>query len=109
MLSREQATQLASSSNSPPTPDDVVQLTEQITKDNKARKSNIFAAHVQGFLCSVQQYSSIIDTYVGPNQTAALVWGSVKLVLLVGFPTLPPFSLINANYYLGFFKLRRVF
>ena len=97
MLSPEQATQLASFSSSPPTPDDVVQFTEQITKGNKTRKSNIFAARVQEFLYSVQQYSSIIYICAGSNTTASLVWGGVKLVLLVGFPTLAPSSLVNTN------------
>jgi len=98
MLSTEQAAQLASFSSSPPTPEDVVQFTEQITKGNQNRKSNIFAARVQGLLYSVQQYSSIIDICTGPNQIAALVWGGVKLVILVGVLTLAEFTqLENTN------------
>lgn len=97
MLSPEQATQLASFSSSPPTPDDVVQFTEQITEANKTRKSDIFAERIRVFLYSVQQYSSIIHICAGSNPTAALVWGGVKLVLLVGFPTLALSSLVNTN------------
>jgi hypothetical protein len=98
MLSPEQADQLASFSSSPPTPEDVVQFTEQITSGNKTRKSNIFAGRIQPFLYSVQQYSSIIDTCAASNTTAALAWGGVKLVLLVAFPPLVPPSLVNTNY-----------
>ena len=87
MLSTEQRTQLASFSSSPPTPEDVIQFTEQITKGNQNRKSNICAARVQELLYSVQQYSSIIDICVGPNQIASLIWGGVKLVILVSVPT----------------------
>ena len=92
MLSTEQRTQLASFSSSPPTPEDVVQFTTQITKANQNRKSSIYAARVQGLLYSVQQYSSIIDTCVSSNQIAALVWGGVKLVILVSVSTLAQFS-----------------
>jgi hypothetical protein len=97
MLSPEQATQLASFSSSSPTPDDVVQFTEQITKGMKTRKSNIFAERVQGLLYSIQQYSSIVDVCASSNLTAALVWGSAKILLLVKFLPIAPFSPININ------------
>ncbi|OCK72951.1 hypothetical protein K432DRAFT_430820, partial [Lepidopterella palustris CBS 459.81] len=83
ILSPDQTTQLTSFSNITPTAGDVVRLTEDITKANKGRKSHIFASRVQGLLRSVQQYCAIVDTCAGPNQIAALVWGGVKLVLLV--------------------------
>lgn len=84
MLSPEQAAQLSLFSSTPPTADDVVQLTNQIIEFNKNRKSNILAGRFYGLLSSVQQYYSIVDICAGPNQIAALVWGSVKLVILVG-------------------------
>ncbi|KAF2785963.1 hypothetical protein K505DRAFT_344213, partial [Melanomma pulvis-pyrius CBS 109.77] len=83
LLSSDQTTQLASFSGNAPTADDVVRLTDQVTQANASRKSRIFATRTQGLLGSVQQYCTIIDTCVGPNQIAALVWGSIKLVLLV--------------------------
>lgn len=86
ILTADQTTQLHSFSSPVPTPDDVVRLTEQITEANADRKSRLFASRLQGFLKSVQQYCNIIDTCAGPNQIAALVWGSVKLVLLVCVP-----------------------
>lgn len=86
ILTADQAAQLRSFSSPAPTPDDVVRLTEQITEANASRKSRLFAKRLQGLLSSIQQYSNIIDTCVGPNQIAALVWGGIKLVLLVCVP-----------------------
>jgi hypothetical protein len=83
ILTADQTAQLRTFSSPAPTPDDVVRLTEQITEANATRKSRLFAKRLQGFLSSIQQYSNIIDTCVGPNQIAALVWGGIKLVLLV--------------------------
>lgn len=87
MLSTEQATKLAAFSSSAPTPEDVLRLTTEITTANRDRKSRIYASRIQGILSSVQQYSSVIDVCTGPNQIAALVWGSVKLVILVSVST----------------------
>ncbi|KAH8712110.1 hypothetical protein GQ44DRAFT_661085 [Phaeosphaeriaceae sp. PMI808] len=83
VLSPDQTTQLISFLSHAPTAADVVQLTEQVTRANATRKSRLFATRIHGLLGSVQQYCTIIDTCVGPNQIAALVWGSIKLVLLV--------------------------
>lgn len=83
VLTPDQVAQLNSYSNHTPTADDVVGLTDQIIQSNASRKSHIFASRLQGLLGSVQQYCNIIDTCAGPNQIAALVWGSIKLVLLV--------------------------
>jgi hypothetical protein len=82
-LSLDQRTQFASSSNHAPTAEDVLQLTEKVALSNSSRKSRLFATRIQGLLGSVQQYCTVVDTCVGPNQIAALVWGSIKLVLLV--------------------------
>ncbi|KAF7508070.1 hypothetical protein GJ744_009652 [Endocarpon pusillum] len=83
ILSPDQTAQLASFSNNAPTAEDVVRLTDNMIQANAGRKSRLFAHRVQGLLDSVQQYCSIVDTCAGPNQIAALVWGSIKLVLLV--------------------------
>jgi hypothetical protein len=83
ILSSDQTAQLSSFSSNTPTADDIVQLTDDIMKANAGRKSRILASRVQGLLSSVQQYCTIVDTCAGPNQIAALVWGSIKLVLLV--------------------------
>src|SRR2546423_15437310 len=83
ILSPDQTAQLSLFSNNTPTADDVVQLTDDIMKANAGRTSRILASRVQGLLNSVQQYCTIVDTYAGPNQIAALVWGNIKLVLLI--------------------------
>ena len=82
-LSPEQEAQLASIASSAPRAEDVLLLTNEIIERNSDRKSRIFASRVQGLLSSVQQYCTVADTWAGPNQTAALVWGTVKLVILV--------------------------
>ena len=82
-LSPEQKSQLASLANNIPRAEDVLRLTDEIIEKHSDRKSRIFASRVQGLLSSVQQYCTIVDTCTGPNQTASLVWGSVKLVILV--------------------------
>ncbi|OCL01600.1 hypothetical protein AOQ84DRAFT_383587, partial [Glonium stellatum] len=83
ILSPDQTAQLSSFSTNAPTAADIVRVTDDVVKVNTARKSHIFASRIQGVLSSVQQYCTIVDTCAGPNQTAALVWGSIKLVLLI--------------------------
>jgi methyltransferase-like protein len=82
-LSPDQATQLKSIAAHTPNAEDVLQLTNAINEKNSHRKSRILADRVQEFLNSVQQYCNIVETCTGPNQTAALVWGCVKLAILV--------------------------
>ena len=63
---------------------DVVDLLSEIDKENSARRSRVWAQRVRGILDSVQQYCSIVDTFVQANPAiASLVWGSVKFVILV--------------------------
>lgn len=85
-LSPEQTAQLDSFSSHAPTADDITRLTEEVIQANSSRKSRLFASRLQGLLNSVQQYCTIVDTCVGPNQIAALVWGSIKVFLLVCTP-----------------------
>jgi hypothetical protein len=79
----EQFKSIAAAHEHTPAATDVLQLTDEVNKKTSARKSRILADRVQGFLTSVQQFSNIIDTCTGPNQTAALVWSCVKLAILV--------------------------
>src|ERR1700753_4010560 len=83
VLSPDQTAQLSLFSDNEPTAEDIVRITDQITKTNAGRKSRVFASRVQGFLSSIQQYCAIIDTAAGPNQIPGLIWASVKLVILV--------------------------
>jgi hypothetical protein len=89
-LSPDQDAQLASTASNTPRAEDVLQLTDEIFEKNSDRKSRVFASRVQGLLSSVQQYCTIVDTCTGPNQTAALVWGCVKLFILVNCLYLSP-------------------
>jgi len=108
ILTPDQTAQLRAFSSPAPTPDDVVRLTQQITEANASRKSRLFASRLQGFLSSIQQYCKIIDTCAGPNQIAALVWGGIKLVLLVCVPFYYQCILACAYRLPGLVKLCRV-
>ena len=69
--------------NQIPTPEEVVALTSEIERKSAGRKSRILAGRMRVMLESVQQYSTIVDTFVQANPTAALVWGSIKIVVKV--------------------------
>ena len=59
-------------------------FTAGIDRENAKRRSRGVATRLFGFLESVQQFSSIVDTFVSSNPSiAALVWGSVKFAILV--------------------------
>jgi hypothetical protein len=60
-----------------------VKLTGQAVESNAGRNSRVLASRLQGLLGSVQQYCNIVDTCAGPNQIAALVWGGIKVFILV--------------------------
>ncbi|KAI9773765.1 MAG: hypothetical protein M1839_001997 [Geoglossum umbratile] len=81
-LSPEQEARFASITSNTPGTGDVLLLTNEVIEKTSHRKSRIFASRIQGLLSSVQQYCTIVDTCAGPNQMGALVWGSVKLVIL---------------------------
>jgi hypothetical protein len=70
--------------SSTPTAKDVVTFTQEIDQKNSWRKSRIMANRMSGVLQSVQQYCAIIDTFIQSKPgIAALVWGSIKFVILV--------------------------
>ena len=61
-----------------------IKLAIEIDHDNASRRSRCLGTRLIKFLEGVQQFSSVIGTFVSSNpQIAALVWGSVKLSLLV--------------------------
>jgi hypothetical protein len=63
----------------------VIILTAEIDRENAKRRSRGVATRLFSFLESVQQFSTIVDTFVSSNPSiAALVWGSVKFAILVG-------------------------
>lgn len=71
-----------------PTPGDVLLLTDEINKKHSSRKSRVLSDRLRIVLECVQQWNTIVDTFVQANQIAALVWGSVKLVVKVFFSLL---------------------
>ena len=84
-LSAENSAQLHAflTTSSTPNPQDVLQFTAQVDSDNARRKSRCVASRIQGLVAAVQQFSSIVDTFVQANPTAALVWASIKVFILV--------------------------
>ena len=52
--------------------------------DSNSRRSRCVGPRLITFLESVQQFSTIVDTFVSSHpEVAALVWGGVKLALMV--------------------------
>lgn len=79
-----------------PDPRAVIVLTTEIDKENAKRRSRCVAARISSFLESVQQFSSIVDTFIQSNpKIAALVWGGVKVALLVGSMAVYPRDCIS--------------
>lgn len=82
-LSSEQRIELKSIANEVPTAEAVVLLTDEINKKSSTHKSHVLADRMRVVLEAVQQYSSIIDTASSAHPIAALVWSTVKIVVLV--------------------------
>lgn len=62
----------------------VAEFTHQLDQENAKRKSRCVAARLSPLLESIQQFSGVVETFVSSHpQVAALIWGSVKLVLQV--------------------------
>jgi hypothetical protein len=63
----------------------VITFTAQLDEQSAQRRISGVSGRLLTFLQSMQQFSTIVDTFVSSNPgTAALVWGSVKLTMLVG-------------------------
>lgn len=59
-------------------------LTKEIDDANAKQRHNCVGVRLFTFLESVQQFSSVVDTFVSSNPSiAALVWGSIKFTFLV--------------------------
>lgn len=64
--------------------DTVMIFTAQLDRENQLNKGRGVANRLFRVLQSVQQFSTVVETFVSSNpQIAALVWGSVKLAMLV--------------------------
>ena len=85
-LSPEQRVEFESAANQVPTAEAVVLLTDEINKKSSTRKSHVLAGRMRVVLEAIQQYSTIGDTASSAHPIAALVWSSVKIVVLVMAP-----------------------
>lgn len=67
-----------------PGADAVMIFTAQLDRANQSRKGRSIASRLYSVLQSVQAFSSVVETFVSSHpEIAALVWGSVKLTMLV--------------------------
>jgi hypothetical protein len=63
---------------------DVMVFTAELDAENAKRKTRSVASRLIKLLESIQQFSGIVGTFVSSNPAlAALLWGSVQLMLLV--------------------------
>ncbi|KAI9765660.1 MAG: hypothetical protein M1840_007217 [Geoglossum simile] len=61
----------------------VITFTKEVDDENAKRMSRCVASRLCGVLESVQQFSSIVETFITSHpEIAALVWGSIKFALL---------------------------
>ena len=64
--------------------DTVMIFTAQLDCENQLRKGRGIANRLYNVLQSVQAFSSVVETFVSSHpDIAALVWGSIKLTMLV--------------------------
>lgn len=62
----------------------VIAFTAEVDEENAKRSSRCVASRLCDVLQSVQQFSSVVETFVSSHpEIAALVWGSIKLTILV--------------------------
>ncbi len=61
-----------------------INLTTEIDRTCNSRRSQCMGPRLITFLESIQQFSQVADTFVSSHpELAALIWGGVKLALLV--------------------------
>lgn len=74
----------------------VLTFTAQLDRENQLKKGRGIASRLFTVLQSVQAFAAVVDTFVSSNpEIAALVWGSIKLALLVRNKSL---CLLHARY-----------
>ena len=65
--------------------DAAMQFTASLDRENAARRGPSVASRLYALLSSVQRFVGVVDTFVSSDPAvAALVWGAVKLTMLVG-------------------------
>lgn len=64
--------------------DTVMIFTAQLDRENQLKKGRGIAGRLYSVLQSVQAFSTVVETFVSSHpDIAALVWGSIKLTMLV--------------------------
>ena len=97
ILTDEQQVQFVATST--PDASAAEKLATEIDRENASRTGRCLGVRLLSFLESVNQFSSIVNTFINSNpQVAALIWGGVKLTLLV----------VN-NFAMYFDKLSNIF
>jgi len=82
-LTPTQASELSKQSSKPDATS-ILTFTAEIDKINADRRSRCVSSRLFGILQSVKEFSDVADTFVSSHpEIAALVWGSLKLTLLV--------------------------
>jgi len=67
-----------------PDPSSIIVFTTQLDAENRSRKGGSVSSRLGAFLQSTRDFCTVVDTFASSNPSiAALVWGSVKLTLLV--------------------------
>ncbi|MCJ1349212.1 hypothetical protein MMC31_007448, partial [Peltigera leucophlebia] len=83
VLTQEQKTRLQSIA-AVPDATAVIAFTTELDNENAKRGSRCVATRLLTFLQSIQQFTTVVDTFVSSNPAIpALVWGSVKLAVLL--------------------------
>jgi hypothetical protein len=68
-----------------PDADAVMTFTAHLDAANRSRRGRSIASRLHTVLQCVRDFTAIVDTLVSSNpDVAAVVWGSVKLTMLVG-------------------------
>jgi hypothetical protein len=62
-------------------------FTARLDASNATRRGKSIGTRAYSMLQSIQQFSAVVDTFVSSHpDIAALVWGSIKLTVLVSTP-----------------------
>lgn len=65
----------------------IIAFTTQLDNEYAKRGGRCVATRLFGILQSIQQFTTVVDTFVSSNPAIpALIWGSVKLAVLVSQP-----------------------
>ncbi|SCV61374.1 uncharacterized protein FFFS_15943 [Fusarium fujikuroi] len=80
-------------------PDTVRIFTAQLDRESQLKKGRGIAGRLSSILQSVHRFSAVVDTFVSSHpEIAALVWGSVKLAMLIAVNYTRCFESVSALF-----------